>query len=171
MQDSSEFNSTKPDTGMTPDIQLFNKHVEEPGFQIGVDKAMWGIIEDDEQRPTWPFVIIWISAAEKEDCPDRFYFRFNLDKYPAQAPTAYPWDIVKKQKLENKSWPCGGSIVSSVFKTGAESLYLPCDRVAMIQHENWKQEHKNLWWQPHFKITVYLNFVYNLLNSTAYVKN
>lgn len=157
----------------TPDLILFNKHVNEAGFQIGVDKGMWGIVDDDSELPTWPFVFIWIKTAEKQNCPDKYTFRFDLTSYPASAPTACPWDIEKKAVLAEGLWPKGNVIITSVFKpswkpNGLYALYAPCDRLAMAGHDQWKQQHKDLWWKPSFKIEKYLHYVHRLLNSSDY---
>jgi hypothetical protein len=146
--------------------------VNEANFQIGIDEGMWGIVNHDEQYPSWPFVIIWVKAKQKANAPDRYYFRFDLANYPVQAPTACPWNINTNNRLDNHLWPTGGRIVSFTFKPSwnPNALYAPCDRIAMTGHEPWKQQFPELWWRPHFKITVYLHFLHRLLNSTDYAR-
>lgn len=158
---------------MTPDLLLFNRHVSEAPFQIGVDKGMWDIEEDDPTRSRWPVVIIWVAAAPKANCPDKYYFHFDLDGYTAAAPTAYPWDMSIKSVLDEAIWPKGNRLVSKTFRpdwkpNGQHALYAPCDRASMVGHPQWQQDHPHLWWQPAFNITVYLNFLYSLLNSADY---
>jgi hypothetical protein len=157
---------------MSPDLQLFHKHVEEAEFQIGIDKDMWGLADNNPQHPTWPYIIIWIKAAVKPNAPDKYYFRFELSGYSASAPTACPWDINTNQRLPDHLWPRGNKFVSTVFKLGNQpALYAPCDRMAMPGHGDWQTKHPDLWWKPTFKIDKYLHYVHGLLNSTDYVNS
>ncbi|MCC7302470.1 MAG: hypothetical protein IT233_07505 [Bacteroidia bacterium] len=158
---------------MRPDLQLFNTHVEEAEFQIGVDNGMWGIVDDNPQRPTWPYVIIWVQASPKPNAPNMYYFRFELSGYSASAPTACPWDIDGNQRLPDNLWPKGNKFVSSVFRPSwnPNALYAPCDRLAMGGHGDWQARHPELWWQPTFKIDKYLHFLHRLLNSADYVNS
>lgn len=158
---------------MRPDLLLFNRHVSDAAFQTGVDKGMWGIVGDDPTRLTWPVVIIWVAAAPKTGCPDKYYFHFDLNGYPAAAPTAYPWDLTTGAALTEVNWPKGSVLVSRTFRTdwrpnGQYALYAPCDRLSMNGHLQWQQEHPHLWWQPTFDIMVYLHYLYSLLNSVDY---
>lgn len=161
---------------MKPELLLFNQHVEKAGFQTGIDKGMWGIHNDDPTRPTWPIVFMWVQAAVKSACPDKYYFKFDLSGYSAVAPTACPWDIEKDKELPAGEWPKGSKLVSFTFNPGWRpgglcALYAPCDRVAMAGHEGWRTQFPHLWWQPGFKITVYLHFLHFLLNSPDYANS
>jgi site-specific DNA recombinase len=49
------------------------------------------------------------------------------------------------------------------------ALYAPCDRAAMIGHDQWREVHRGLWWEPTFTIVVYLRFLRRLLNSKDYL--
>lgn len=157
---------------MSVDKNIFNEHVESASFQIGVDEGKWGINDNDNSRSHWPYEYIWIKASPKENCPDKYYFRFELSNYPGQAPTACPWDNTTGMRLESSKWPSGG-IVSSVFNPNwnANALYAPCDRMAMPGHDSWKGQHPNLWWKSEFTIVVYLEFLYGLLNSKDYANS
>jgi len=151
---------------MRPDLALFNEHVNASLFQIGMDKGKWGICDDDSNtRPEWPCITIWILALDKLNCPDKYFFRFNLDGYPS-PPTAFLWDNIAQKKLEDTKWPKLKS-GSQVFRP-ADYLYLPCDRVGRMSHPEWEQVHADLWWHSGDKITKYLNCLYELLNSKDY---
>ncbi len=156
---------------MSPDLLQFNQHISEAGFQTGIDNLIWGIVDDNSERPTWPIVVIWVQAAPKANHPDKYYFRFELSGYPAQAPTACPWSIEQNSRLPNEQWPKGINFVSGTFNPGwnLNALYAPCDRLAMAGHEGWQIQFPELWWQPTFKIQVYLHFLHRLLNSADYV--
>jgi len=97
---------------MSPSIVTFNVDVLKADFQTGIDKGMWGVVDDDSQRPSWPVVIIWIQARPKTDCPDRYFFKFNLDNYPESAPTASFWDDDKKEPLPEGKKPKGDEHVT-----------------------------------------------------------
>jgi hypothetical protein len=154
---------------MNPDHKIVIEHIESGEFQIGVEENKWDIINFDKEILNWPNAFIWVNAAKKQGLPDKYYFNFDLSNYPEQAPTARPWDIESNQPLETTKWPKGGR-VSFVFNPGWRTfaLYAPCDREAMKGHESWKEKHPNLWWRSDFKITIYLEFLYGLLNSFDY---
>lgn len=154
---------------MTPDQKIFISHLSDAKYQLGLDEGSWGI----SKETPWPFVLIWVKAGAKEGHPDRFHFKFNLENYPSSAPTACPWDNEKDVRLENSKWPMGVNYVSKVFNPGwnPNALYAPCDRLAMPGHEPWAAQFPKVWWNPEFKITVYLEFLFNLLNSDDYVSS
>ena len=158
---------------MRPDTAIFHQHVNDVDFQTGIDNGMWGICDENSEYPTWPVVIIWIQAAPKSNRPDKYHFRFDLASYPSIAPTACPWDIETNNRLDNSFWPKGSQFVSNTFNPGwnACALYAPCDRIAMAGHDAWKTQFPDLWWQPSYKITIYLHFLHHLLNSSDYAKS
>lgn len=158
---------------MRPDTAILHQHVNDADFQTGVDNGRWGISNENSEYPTWPVIIIWIKATPKTNGPERFYFRFDLSGYPSSAPTACPWNIETSTRLDNGSWPKGSRFVSNTFNPGwnPAALYAPCDRIAMQGHDGWRTQFPDLWWQPSFKITVYLNFLHRLLNSSDYAKS
>lgn len=158
---------------MKADLLLFNRHVGEAEFQMGIDDGKWGLLDENPDRPTWPFCFIWIKAREKANHPEKYYFQFRLDGYPESAPNACPWDIEKDTSLPGNQWPKGLSLVSKVFNPqwNPNALYAPCDRLAIPGHDNWKTEHPNLYWRSTFKITVYVSFLFRLLNSDDYASS
>lgn len=154
---------------MSIDQSVFNQHMQEGFFQLASDDGRWGI----HKLLSWPNVILWVTALSKRGCPDRYYFRFDLSGYPSTAPTACPWDNNTDQRLDNVKWPTGQRLVSKTFNYGwnLNALYVPCDRIAMNAHESWITQFPELWWQPHFKINVYLDFIHRLLNSSDYANS
>jgi hypothetical protein len=151
---------------MGADSEMFWAHVELPEFQAGLDNGYWGLLQE-KSAVEWPFVLIWVKAATKANCPDRYVFRFDLAGYPQQAPTACPWDIDKKAPLAPNQWPRGPRHVSKVFNPGwrTNALYAPCDREPMKDHGQWRQTYRGLWWESTFTIVVYLRFIHRLLTS------
>jgi len=154
---------------MGADSELFWAHVELPEFQAGLDNGYWCLLQE-KNSVEWPFVLIWVKAATKANCPDRYVFRFDLASYPQQAPTACPWDMDKNAPLAPNQWPRGPHHVSKVFKPGwrTTALYAPCDREPMKDHGQWRQTHRGLWWESTFTIVVYLRFIHRLLTSEDY---
>lgn len=159
---------------MKPDQKLFCEHINSASFQIGVDRGKWNVTTNELNDLTWPYVVIWIKAIEKDGFPNKYYFRFDITNYPEQAPTACPWNFEKSMRLEFDKWPKGGR-VTNVFNTGwnnGNSLYCPCDRLAQPNHEQqWTTQFPKLWWKSDFTIVVYLEFIYGLLNSTDYANS
>jgi hypothetical protein len=156
---------------MEPSQLVFNTHISEASFQMCVDKGMWGLEGYDPSSSPWPFVIIWVSAGEKKNCPERYYFRFTLDGYPSLSPTACPWDNGTSSILEISKWPKGGTKTNIIFRTdwNGKALYVPCDRATRDPaHAYWETEYPNLWWRPEFKIDVYLNFLHKTLHASDY---
>jgi hypothetical protein len=156
---------------MNPSMAMLIMHLQEAGFQQGMDEGMWGIQNDvGMELPNWPYVFIWIAARDKPGCPNKYYFRFDMTGYPA-APTALPWNMERNERLENDKWPKGkGVIVSSVFNPGWPSLYAPCDRLAMQGHPDWQKEFPDYWWKEGSRIEKYLSFIHTRLQSNDYVQ-
>ena len=156
---------------MTPAESAFRAHIGESPFLEGVDREKWGL-HGDSSDVQWPNPLIWVQAAPKTNCPDRVYLRFDLIGYPSDAPTACPWDIAKNATLDFAKWPRGRRYVSKVFNprwNKGKALYAPCDRLAMIGHEQWKKTHPADWWSSSDSIEKYLNFVHGLLQLEDYV--
>ena len=154
---------------MRPDAALFHEHIHNADFLAGADRGMWGIHNADAGYTTWPAVIIWVKAG----WPEAYHFKFDLAGYSGAAPTACPWNIDTHSRLDSSLWPRGSKFVSNTFNPNwnPNALYAPCDRIAMAGHQVWQAQFPDLWWQPSFRITVYLQFLYRLLNSSDYAKS
>jgi hypothetical protein len=151
---------------MLPDERVFHDHVRGGSFQSGVDRKRWRLIEIQ-----WPLAWIAVSAAPREKGPDEYVFCFDLANYPAQAPTARPWDPEGKCPLAAGRWPGGSGRVAAVFKPGWKDgtcLYLPCDRISMEGHTGWPTQYPHLVWKFTSNITLYLEALHELLNSSDY---
>ncbi|MBN8686139.1 MAG: hypothetical protein J0M10_03940 [Chitinophagales bacterium] len=157
---------------MRPDLALFDQHMNEASFQSGIDAGQWGLMDPGATHTQWPKIIIWVRAASKPGKPDLFYFSFDLSGYPNQAPAACPWDPETRAALSPDRWPRGRKLINFTFNFSwnPTALYAPCDRIAMAGHDPWREQFPELWWQPHFKITVYLNYLHHLLNSSDYAR-
>lgn len=153
-------------TNPKPDQKVFLEHLEAGQFQSGVDRKHWRLISVE-----WSYSVIAVSAASRPNAPDEYFFRFELTNYPADPPTAQPWDIEKDEPLEHKNWATGSGRIEKAFNpgwNGGIALYLPCDRLALKGHETWIQQHPSMIWSPNGDITQYLRIIYDLLHSESY---
>lgn len=152
---------------LTPDERVFREHLEAGPFQSGVDRERWRLISVD-----WSHAVLAVSAAQRPNAPEEYFFRFELSNYPAVPPTAQPWNSEKNAPLEVDKWASGDGRVSLAFNSGYKGgtcLYLPCDREAFDQgHQNWIHQHPEMIWSPDGDITQYLRIIYDLLNSKDY---
>lgn len=152
----------------SPDLSLFRLHLEEAPFLNGAEAGHWGLV-DGERLELWPLCRIWVRSATRFCAEGRVVLRFNLDNYPASAPTAQPWNVTANLPLDKDQWPKGAPQIESVFKPGwkTTALYMPCDRVAMDGHDQWKQTFPEWWWTSKHTIADYLTFVFQRLNPAC----
>lgn len=151
---------------MSPDERAFLAHLEMGPFQSGVDRGRWRLISID-----WPLAIIAVSAAPRPDGPAEYAFRFECSDYPRSAPSAQPWDPERNAPLPAQRWPTGRGRVPAAFRTDwheGQYLYLPCDRLSIVGHESWRNDHPSMIWSPSGDITQYLGIIHELLNSSDY---
>ena len=150
-----------------PDQEMFESQLLLASFQAGLDRRKWMNVNQER----WPNWVVEIKAADRTNAPQVFAFKFNLENYPEQAPTAQLWDVKRSKRLDVNLWPKGNARFCAVFNPQwreGEALYLPCDRLAIQGHDNWKGEHPELIWNPQKKITFYLDIIYDYLNSSCY---
>jgi hypothetical protein len=151
---------------MLPDERAFRADVSSGAFLLGECQHRWKLGPVD-----WPSALIAVTAAARPGAPDEWWFRFDCSGYPQQAPTARPWDPEPNQPLPFSRWPTGRSRVPAVFRPdwkGGSCLYLPCDRISAAGHPNWRVDHPALAWSPARGITLYLEELHALLNSSDY---
>ena len=147
------------------DEKVFREHISAGPFQSGEANGRWRLLDIN-----WPQVFIVIVAAERDNAPSEYTFRFDCCDYPATSPTAQPWDWVQQSPLSHDKWPGGSGRVQVAFNPGwnDQALYLPCDRLALIGHENWRTQHPDMIWSRDKDITFYLRIIYDLLHSSTY---
>lgn len=155
---------------MLPDERAFRDHVARGRFQAGVDRGDWAI-----ETEAWPQPVLRVAAAERPGAPGMFAFRFDLTDYPATAPTSAPWDPEANRVLPDDLWPGGVGRVATVFnpnwkpRPGVYALYHPMDRLALVGHDNWRNEDPGSIWDPiRMDIVDYLKVIHDLLHSTEY---
>jgi hypothetical protein len=149
-----------------PDERQFRKDVGAGPFLLGEARGRWHLLET-----MWPIALIAITAAPRNGAPPHYVLRFDLTKYPEQAPTARLWDADVRAPLPVDRWPAGTSRVPAVFRHDWQDgtcLYLPCDRLTAAGHPDWPNLHPSEIWRPGCDITHYLGQVSELLNSSDY---
>ena len=151
---------------MKPDESLFKSHLEEAPFLAGCDAGRWGLFGGIKDI-IWPHAILWVGADKMIVPAGKIHLRFNGEGYPTAAPTSCPWDVGKNTRLENSQYPKLTGKFAKVFRLdwmGGAALYAPVDRSAMAGHVQWQQQFPAWWWQAHFTVVKYLEFVNRCLN-------
>jgi hypothetical protein len=146
----------------SPDEAVFRSHLERGAYVSGVDRGRWRLIS-----VTWPRSVFGVAAALRDAAPTELALGLELTNYPRDAPTAAFWDVDKNCRLDHQKWPTGTGRVAAAFRHG-EFLYLPCDRLALPGHDQWRGSHPWMIWTADSDITLYLGIVHDLLHSRDY---
>ena len=144
------------------DQRTLRLHLESGRFRAGIAAGRWRLVSLE-----WPNVVIGVMARDGIE----YGFRFHCVDYPNTAVSAQPWDIENDSDLPAEKWPSGRDRMSLAFKPGWKGgtcLYLPCDRESIQGHENWRNEHPALLWDPKKGICKYLGIIHEMLNSNDY---
>jgi hypothetical protein len=144
------------------DERVLRLHLKSGRFLSGVACGRWRFVS-----LKWPHLIVAIPARDGVE----YGFRFECTGYPRAAATARPWDLTADAPLPTNRWPKGRGRVSLAFNPGwkkGTALYLPCDRLAIEGHGNWRHEHPALLWDAAKGICKYLGIIHELLNSSDY---
>lgn len=156
--------ATEPD--LPPDQRAFNLDANKPTFLAGVHRGDWRI-----EEVAWPTVDIFIAAAPRPGAPTRFWLRCDFTNYPADAPTATPWDLDTNNKLAAGKRPKGDH-VGMVFRSDWEegrALYAAYDRVALIGHPNWRTEYPRTAWNGTQDLAWWAMRIWELVNDDDYL--
>ena len=151
---------------ISPDEQVFREHISNPRFLDGVHRGRWRI----EGETDWPYVVISVSAAQRDGAPPQFYLRFDLSNYPISAPTVSPWNPETGRVLEPNLRPKGAN-VAHVFRSDWEegkALYAPFDRVALQSHPDWQSRYPRRAWDSQRDIIWVLQYIHEILNCDDY---
>jgi hypothetical protein len=151
---------------IAPDLAQFEQDLAAPEFRCGELEGRWRHV-----ATTWPHAVIAVSAPERPNGPREYGLRFECSGYRQTPPTAQPWDLEANAPLPAGRWPTGDGIVTSVFRPDwkqGQCLYLPCDRMALEGHDEWRQQYPNRLWQVARGIICYLEQVFELLNQNGY---
>ncbi len=148
---------------MPPDELVFRAHVASARFLAGEARGRWRLVSI-----VWPFAFLLVAAKDGRDFP----MRFQCDNYPNMPPNGTFWDIEHNLRLPPDRWPKGGGRVAASLKPSWKdgmALYLPCDRMSIEGHDNWRTEHPSKIWNPQRGIVQYLEIVHDILQSRDYV--
>lgn len=151
---------------LPPDRVLLELDLAAPEFRCGEVERRWRHVVT-----CWPHVVIAVAAPPRPRAPEEFGFRFNCSGYRRAPVTAQPWNHAGNQPLPAAQWPTGPSIVSSVFRPEwkqGQCLYLPCDRMSIEGHDNWRNEHPSRLWQLDRGIICYLEQLNGLFFDSDY---
>lgn len=151
---------------LPPDRLLFEQDLAAPEFRCGEIEGRWRLV-----AIIWPHVIIAVAAPEKSGSPIEYGFRFECSGYRQNPVTAQPWNLATNSTLADREWPTGPVIVSAVFRPEwkqGQCLYLPCDRMSIEGHDNWRSEYPSRLWQPHRGIICYLEQIHELFYQNDY---
>lgn len=154
------------DIAVAPDRLLLEQDLAAPEFRCGELEGRWRHV-----ATIWPHAIIGVSAAERLNSPAEYGFRFQCSGYRQTPVTAQPWDIATNSPLPFGRWPTGKSILPSIFRPewkAGRCLYLPCDRLSIEGHDNWRNQYTSRLWQPRRGIICYLEQIYDLLHQGDY---
>src|SRR3990172_8024898 len=103
-----------------PDERLFEDDVRSVAFRTGVIIGRWDRVEGalPPADLPWPFVILWIAAARRDNAPDRFFVRLDAAGYRSVPPTGTFWNPATMTALELAGRPKGkpDSPVAKVFR-------------------------------------------------------
>jgi hypothetical protein len=151
---------------LPPDRILFELDLAAPAFRCGELEGRWRHLATQ-----WPYAMFAVAAPPLPGAPEQFEFRFNCSGYRATPASAQPWDHAANRPLPGARWPTGPKIVSSVFRPewkNGQCLYLPCDRMSIEGHPNWRNEHPSRLWQPDRGIICYLEQLHGLFFDSDY---
>ena len=149
-----------------PDRALLEQDLCAPEFRCGEIEGRWRKV-----AICWPHVVLAVSAPSRPASPAEFLFRFECSGYRQNPSSAQPWDIDTGRPLPAGRWPTGPVMVCAVFRPDwkqGQCLYLPCDRMSIEGHDNWRSQHPSRLWQPQRGIVCYLEQIHELFHQNDY---
>jgi len=147
---------------MALDEDALNIDIMAPRFRSGEDRGRWRLKDFK-----WPYLFVTVFARDGLG----FTLRLNCAGYPVDPPTGTFWDCENDGVLAFPSWPKGSGRVTASLRTdwqNGAALYIPCDRVSIHGHDNWRSVYPSMIWNPKRGITQYLEIVHDLLHSRDY---
>lgn len=142
--------------------QRLRADLEAAAFVAGERDGRWILRE-----LVWPDLFVDVIARNK----DRFTLRLQCAGYP-QAPTGAFWDVAAGGWLAAARWPRAGGRFGNALRTdwqGGTALYIPCDRMSINGHDQWRQLYPAWLWDPQIGIVRYLDVVWTLINGDDYI--
>jgi hypothetical protein len=149
-----------------PDRQMLEQDLVAAEFRCGEAEGRWRHIATG-----WPYAVIAVAAPPRPNAPGEFAFRFECSGYRTNPATAQPWDAARNAPLPRNRWPTGPSYVGAVFRPdwkNGQCLYLPCDRMSIEGHDDWRTKYAGRLWNPARGLLCYLEQLYDLLHHSDY---
>lgn len=165
MEETRQSVLSAPGEVLLPDERVLRDHLAGGDFRVGVAGGRWRPISLKR-----PHLVLSVSAAARRGAPDEYGFRFDFANYPYEALTACLWDLDTNTFLLPARWPGGTGRVAFAFNPGwrQDALYLPCDRIARVSHDQWVTENPEYLWSADKEITFYLEIIHDHLHSGHY---
>jgi hypothetical protein len=151
---------------LPPGMTMLEADLAMPEFRRGAIEGRWR-----HAGTSWPHTIIVVAAPSRPRSPNEYAFRFECSGYRQNPVIGQPWDIAPNAPLPANRWPTGNAIVGSVFRPewkNGQCLYLPCDRMSIDGHDQWRSQHPSRLWQPARGLICYVEQIYELLNQSDY---
>lgn len=148
---------------MSPDEIALRADLMSARFLSGEDRNRWQL-----RDLQWPLLFVDVFARDNRP----FTLRLECGGYPTNGPTGTFWDLTTNTRLSFDRWPTGGERIQLAFKSGwkdGNALYIPCDRESFIGHDAWASQYPQMIWDAARGITLYLEVVFDLLQSRDYV--
>src|SRR5262249_51147747 len=94
---------------LPPDQRLFEEDLLSAEFRSGEIAGKWGLLGSDAIPPglVWPKVVLWITAAPRQNAADRYFVCLDLAGYRSVPPTGTFWDPITKAMLAFPGRPKG----------------------------------------------------------------
>jgi hypothetical protein len=164
---------------MSPDQRAVRDHLSGGRFRSGVADGRWRLVHEvapadgADNLVGWPFVVVAIRAAPRQNAPAEFAIRFELNSYPNTAPTGGIWDVDADVSLPADRRPKGDDL-AQLFRAdgwtgGAKAMYAPWDRLGLQAHPDWAQKYPQCAWNPGRELTFILENVHGMLNNDDYL--
>lgn len=145
-------------------MERLRSDLQEAGFRLGVDRGRWRLL-----RCEWPYVFFGVCAVDKH----WYCLRLELSNYPQDAPWGCLCDVTTGEVLPVEKRPKSrdsdnSGIVSAVFRSGHSEIYAPCDRRALVRHDEWPKKYPHKVWGIDKTVIFYLEQIHDALNSSDY---
>ena len=128
-----------------PDRAIFEQDLAAPEFRCGEIEGRWRHVATH-----WPHVIIAVSAPERAERARGIRVSIRMLGLSADAGNSPALGHRRQYPFAGARWPTGNGVVKSVFRPEwkqGQCLYLPCDRMAIEGHDDWRHQHPNRIWQ------------------------
>lgn len=144
------------------DEAALRRDLEAAAFRLGERRGRWRCA-----LLRFPILFLEVAAPPRENSPDKFLLRLNVEGYPGIGPTGELWHGQRDKALTVAERPRGPNGVLLAFQQwGPPCVYHPIDRLA---RDHWPNQFDELAWGPDSDITTYLEVVHAILEDPDYL--